>query len=279
MEYAEGGDLFDAIQKRHNGVAHNITSSLLEEDEKLCGMNGYTEAECAKITSQVLSALVYLHDRNIVHKDIKPENVLLHKPDVPEEDLCVKLSDFGLAQVVPHQNQFDAPYVRDNHKTEQPSTYSTQINPVSSFTSNYISSSIDPCDADYYTAPEISRGEKYDTKADVYSLGVTLHILLCGIPPVPRVRNRNCSLDDESDCASNHSPENEDDEYYQTATSDLCDVEFPANHWYGISSLAQSFVKEMLNSDKKHRISAKEALEHEWIHRFTSIEESSFALQ
>ncbi|CAI4228924.1 unnamed protein product [Auanema sp. JU1783] len=72
FDYAQNGDLFEAIRVR--------------------GKLG--EQESASIISQTASALAYLHSRKIVHRDVKPENLLLHS------NWHIRLCDFGLACTV-----------------------------------------------------------------------------------------------------------------------------------------------------------------------------------
>ncbi|KAI0282349.1 kinase-like domain-containing protein [Russula aff. rugulosa BPL654] len=74
LELIEGGDLLDFILSR----------------------NGLSEPMAQHITSQICSALSYIHEKGITHRDLKPENVLLTKDDPP----IVKIADFGLAKVV-----------------------------------------------------------------------------------------------------------------------------------------------------------------------------------
>ncbi|KAF8494633.1 kinase-like protein [Russula emetica] len=74
LELVEGGDLLDYI------LSHN----------------GLSEPMSQHITSQICSALSYIHEKGITHRDLKPENVLLTKDDPP----VVKVADFGLAKVV-----------------------------------------------------------------------------------------------------------------------------------------------------------------------------------
>jgi serine/threonine protein kinase len=84
-----------------------------------------------------------LHTRKnaIIHRDLKPANILLKKSD--QKGFCVKIADFGLIAV---------------------HNFSEQSHTLDKGTLKYM-------------APEVGRNKKYDTKADVYSLGVILEIL------------------------------------------------------------------------------------------------------
>ena len=77
MELMSGGELFDYVVQKGT----------------------LTEEEASRIVRKVTSALVYMHSRNVIHRDMKPENLLLaHKPSSPN-DIEVKIIDFGLSKV------------------------------------------------------------------------------------------------------------------------------------------------------------------------------------
>jgi len=79
MELCCGGDLFDRIYKNtHHGIHSN-------------------EHWAAKIIKQVLKAVEFLHDRDIMHGDLKPTNIMFSSPN----HLTVKVIDFGFAQKAP----------------------------------------------------------------------------------------------------------------------------------------------------------------------------------
>lgn len=61
-----------------------------------------TEAQGRTVAQQVMSALDYLHSKQITHRDIKPDNILIAELD----PLTVKLSDFGLSKVIKHDETF-----------------------------------------------------------------------------------------------------------------------------------------------------------------------------
>jgi len=92
MEACDGGDLF-----------HHVTSH-----KRLCGV-GVSEEAATAVMAQMLSALDYLHQQSIVHRDVKCENVLLrHRRLALERNTC-KLCDFGLASHLPLGGVFQEP--------------------------------------------------------------------------------------------------------------------------------------------------------------------------
>lgn len=94
---------------------------------------------------QVCGALAAAHDAGIIHRDIKPDNLLVDRHGV------IRVMDFGLAK---------APD-RDGALTMDGQIMGTPI----------------------YLSPEIAAGEEVDCRSDLYSLGVTLFHLLAGRPP------------------------------------------------------------------------------------------------
>ena len=102
--------------------------------------------EAIEIVSGVLSALQYSHANHLVHRDIKPGNIML------TSDGKVKVMDFGIARAL----------------TDSQATM-TQTNAVVG-TAQYLS-------------PEQARGETVDERSDLYSTGVVLFELLTGRPP------------------------------------------------------------------------------------------------
>ncbi|KAL8348371.1 hypothetical protein RB598_001599 [Gaeumannomyces tritici] len=106
-----------------------------------------TEAESRNLFTQLFCAVKYLHDRGIVHRDIKPEKILF----IDKDNLQVKLADFALSQIIGEE------------------TFMTRL-----------------CGTPSYVAPEIladRKDRKYTKAVDVWSLGVVLYICLCGFPP------------------------------------------------------------------------------------------------
>ena len=137
-----GGELYDRIVKKKQSVA----------------VGCFAEDEAAQILYQVLKAVSYLHSQDVVHRDVKPENIVF---ETNEKDSCIKLVDFGLARNH-YQSSFE-PYMTDVVGTP------------------------------YFLAPEVLR-EKYDKSCDLWSVGVTAFVLLGGYPPF-RGRNSRATME------------------------------------------------------------------------------------
>ncbi len=125
MEYVEGKTLYDDLSKG-----------------KI-----FSEKEALDIIIQVASALAHAHSQGLIHRDVKPKNIMISKDNV------VKLADMGLAR-----ETSDARAA----KHEQGKAFGTP----------------------YYIAPEQIRGEvDIDGRADLYSLGGTLYHMVTGRVP------------------------------------------------------------------------------------------------
>ncbi|XP_050442455.1 serine/threonine-protein kinase GL21140 [Adelges cooleyi] len=136
-ELVNGGDLFEAIAR----------------------CTDFSERDTRLMTRNLASALAYLHGLDIVHRDVKPENLLVEFDDSGHV-LHLKLADFGLSQ-----------------KVTEPLFM--------------------VCGTPTYVAPEILTQEGYGVKIDIWAAGVILYILLCGFPPFVSENNSQEELFDD----------------------------------------------------------------------------------
>ncbi|KAF2970568.1 hypothetical protein GQX73_g2987 [Xylaria multiplex] len=171
MEYCELGDLSLFIKKRDKLITHPATCDLARKYPSTPG-SGLNEVVIRHFLKQLASALQFLRESNLVHRDIKPQNLLLLPsvayresnresrsilsgsrdsliPAVGLQSLpMLKLADFGFARVLP--------------ATALAETL---------------------CGSPLYMAPEILRYERYDAKADLWSVGTVVYEMISGKPP------------------------------------------------------------------------------------------------
>jgi len=125
MEYVEGHTLYDELAKG----------------------KVFSEAEALRIIIQIARALAHAHERGLIHRDVKPKNIMI------TQDGVAKLADMGLARLAEDVQAAQA---------EAGRAFGTP----------------------YYISPEQIRGEvDIDFRADIYSLGATLYHLVTGRVP------------------------------------------------------------------------------------------------
>jgi eukaryotic-like serine/threonine-protein kinase len=136
MEYVEGETLGKKIKRR-----------------------GLDLQEIFKIAIQIASALVAAHTAKVVHRDVKPENIMV-RPDG-----LVKVLDFGLAKLtekIPEEQDLDSKVQTMPNIQTHPGLVLGTVN---------------------YMSPEQARGKKVDTRTDIFSFGVLLYQMLAGKLP------------------------------------------------------------------------------------------------
>jgi tRNA A-37 threonylcarbamoyl transferase component Bud32 len=107
--------------------------------EKVLKFAPFSEEQTAIFARNLLEAVQYVHSERVVHRDIKPANILMMSGH--PNDLTFKIADFGLA-------------ARDSD-----------------------SSMYMVCGSPGFIAPEVLRHQPYDNKADIFSVGVVLHVM------------------------------------------------------------------------------------------------------
>jgi WD40 repeat protein/class 3 adenylate cyclase/tRNA A-37 threonylcarbamoyl transferase component Bud32 len=115
-----------------------------------------SEAEKLEIMVQIADALQAAHQCGIVHRDVKPGNILISN----SKPITAKLTDFGIGQVLSEEHLFGMTRA--------------------GFTQTMMGSSTSGTGTQMYIAPEILAGKPASTRSDIYSLGVVLYQLLIG---------------------------------------------------------------------------------------------------
>lgn len=172
MEFCELGDLSAFIKKRADLVNHPQTQRMIEKYPNPA-VGGLNEVIVRHFAKQMASALEFLRSKNYIHRDLKPQNLLLNPssmfysqsgtlermplaasansliPATGIESLpMLKIADFGFARILPTTSLAET-----------------------------------LCGSPLYMAPEILRYEKYDAKADLWSVGTVLFEMMCARPP------------------------------------------------------------------------------------------------
>jgi len=181
-DYCQDGELYNQITKRFN------------------------ETQIAVMFKQIFSGLSYLHSNNIIHRDLKLENILIS--DIEKIDdlelFDIKIIDFGTAKI------YDK-----SHKKQKAIVGSS-----------------------YYIAPEVLK-RNYDEKCDMWSCGVILYMLLVGHAP----------FDGETD----------EDIIQSIKVGEYKKYE---DRYIKGSEELKDLISKLLKMDPKERLSAKEALNH-----------------
>lgn len=121
-----------------------------ESLSQLIKKQALTEERLVRIFAQILNALSYAHEKSVIHRDIKPNNVLIHQDENGEDQ--VTLVDLGIAKLLSAQ---------DMNLTKTGEIFGTPL----------------------YMSPEQCLGQAVDARSDIYSVGCVLYEVLAGTPP------------------------------------------------------------------------------------------------
>ncbi|XP_014506160.1 calcium-dependent protein kinase 17-like [Vigna radiata var. radiata] len=171
--------------------------------DRIIAKGHYTERAAASLLRTIVQIVHTFHSMGVIHRDLKPENFLLLSKD---ENAPLKATDFGLSVFFKEGEMFK-----------------------------------DIVGSAYYIAPEVLK-RKYGPEVDIWSVGVMLYILLCGVPPFWAESEHGIF----NAILRGH-------------------VDFTSDPWPSISPSAKDLVSNMLNSDPKERFTAAQVLDHPWI--------------
>ncbi|KAK8482906.1 hypothetical protein V6N13_100974 [Hibiscus sabdariffa] len=171
--------------------------------DRIVARGHYTERAAAAVTRTIVEVVQLCHKHGVIHRDLKPENFLFANK---KENSPLKAIDFGLSI-------FFKPGERFSEIVGSP----------------------------YYMAPEVLK-RNYGPEIDIWSAGVILYILLCGVPPFWAESEQGVA---------------------QAIIRGL--IDFKRDPWPNISESAKSLVRQMLEPDPKLRLTAKQVLEHPWL--------------
>jgi calcium-dependent protein kinase len=171
--------------------------------DRIIAKGTFSEAAAAKFFRQMVEMVAHCHNLGVMHRDIKPENFLLSSQT---DDADLVACDFGLGTFFKPGDEFSI-----------------------------------LVGSPYYVAPEVLR-RKYSNEADIWSLGVVLYILLCGLPPFWG---------------------SSDKEIFMSILRG--NIDFSSNPWPSISQEAKNLVRSVLTLDPSGRPTIGELLSHPWL--------------
>ncbi|KAJ8570754.1 hypothetical protein K7X08_037726 [Anisodus acutangulus] len=171
--------------------------------DRIVARGHYTERGAASVTRTIMEVVEVCHKHGVIHRDLKPENFLYANK---KENSPLKAIDFGLSIFFKPGEKF----------------------------SEIVGSP-------YYMAPEVLK-RNYGPEIDIWSAGVILYILLCGVPPFWAESEQGVA---------------------QAILRGA--IDFKRDPWPSISDSAKNLVRQMLEPDPKLRLTAKQVLEHSWL--------------
>jgi serine/threonine-protein kinase ULK/ATG1 len=171
MEYCELGDLSYFIKKRDK-LQDNPALREMVRKYPMPAAGGLNEVIVRHFLKQLASAMEFLRKNNFIHRDVKPQNLLL----LPSPQYLAKSKDRPL--VMSASNEGMIPMVG---LTSLPMLKLADFGFARSLPSTSLAETL--CGSPLYMAPEILRYEKYDAKADLWSVGTVLFEMMTGRPP------------------------------------------------------------------------------------------------
>ena len=189
----------------------------------------FTERDAAALTRTLMSGIHALHSREILHLDIKPENILFEST---REDSPIKLTDFGLSKFFADLNTTETliPTVEELDRR------------LKDFCDNGVLNTMKLKGTVGYMSPELILTGHTSKCTDIFAAGVVIYILLCGHPPFHSKSNREVL---EKTCRGTFKME--------------------GSGWRDVSDEAKDLVRGMLQRDPRKRLTVAEVIAHAWL--------------
>ncbi|CAJ1083609.1 death-associated protein kinase 2 [Xyrichtys novacula] len=213
LELVCGGELFDFIAEKENLL----------------------ESEAIEFLKQILEALRFMHGKNVVHFDLKPENIMLSDKSSPQP--IIKLIDFGLARRICQGEEF-----RSTSGTPQ------------------------------YIAPEVINCEPLNASADMCTMCTTINLtsVQSGLDDLNHNQSYNRSIGVITYILlSGLSPFQDETDEETLANILAMKFEFNDRYFSTTSSMAKDFIQKLLVKDPSERMTAEDSLHHPWIKPLT----------
>ena len=169
------------------------------------------EEEIVKIIHKISTAVFTMHNLGIIHRDLKLSNIVMTDTTSFAD---IRILDFGLSKIL-------GPGEKCNESYGTPG----------------------------YAAPEVIRQNKYDFKADIWSIGVITYFLFSSKLPFDYVNKGNGKKD-----------------FIKNTLED--EVKFTGKEWDNVSKEGIKFIMDLMNKNVNERIDIKKVLEHEWIKKY-----------
>ena len=171
MEFCELGDLSYFIRKRDTLDRHDTTADMIKKYPNPAG-GGLNEVVVRHFLKQLASALEFLREKDFIHRDVKPQNLLLD----PSPEFYAKANPDTVPYAA-HANSL----VPATGVSSLPTLKLADFGFARSLPSTSLAETL--CGSPLYMAPEILRYEKYDAKADLWSVGTVTYEMMVGKPP------------------------------------------------------------------------------------------------
>lgn len=240
MEYCNLGDLSMLIRVNKNHNNYNNTSSMFNSYKQLLSSfpknkyNGLNHVLIYSFIKQLASALKFIRSKNLIHRDIKPQNLLLSTASSNEIPPILKIADFGFARFLPAQSMAET-----------------------------------LCGSPQWMAPEILSYKKYDEKVDLWSSGAVIYEMCFGKPAysarnymelLKKIKTVPLSFPDHNNDYQNNDRDHSEDEYSDSSDEDDggSNRKSSLDTYELLSKDMRNLIQRLLTYDPEKRMTFKE---------------------